>query len=117
MDLNRITIIGHVVRDPEQKKLDKGSSLTTFAIATNRIWKDPSSQEKKEAVEFHPVTAWGRIGDVAAQYLKKGHKVYVEGRLAHRTFESKTGKRTTAEIVAENLILLSPKRAQEDDEA
>lgn len=113
MDLNRITLIGHVVRDPERKNADKGNSLTAFTIATNRVWTDKASSTKKEAVEFHPIAAWGRIGEVAAQYLKKGNKVYVEGRLARKTFMGKTGKQTSAEVVAENLILLSPKTAEE----
>lgn len=112
MDLNRITLIGHVVRDPEQRTADKGSSLTAFTIATNRVWTDKASNAKKEAVDFHPIAAWGRIGEVAAQYLKKGNKVYVEGRLAHKTFMGKVGKQTSAEIIAENLILLSPKTTE-----
>lgn len=115
MDLNRIALIGHVVRDPEQKTVAKGSSLTAFTIATNRVWTDPATKSKKEAVDFHPITAWGRIGDVAAQYLKKGNKVYIEGRLQHRTFEGQAGKRTTAEVIAENLILLTPKTAETDE--
>lgn len=114
MDLNRITIIGHVVRDPETKAAGKSGTLTAFTVATNRVWTDRETKAKKEAVDFHPVAAWGRLGEVAGQYLKKGCKVYVEGRLNHRTFEGTTGKRTTAEVVAENLILLTPKAASDD---
>lgn len=109
MDLNRITLIGHVVRDPQNRKFEKGTAVTSFTIATNRVWTNKETKAKQEAVEFHPVAAWGRIGEVAAQFIRKGTKVYIEGRLQHRTFEGKTGKRTTAEVVAENLILLSPK--------
>ncbi|MBI3115412.1 MAG: single-stranded DNA-binding protein [Candidatus Kerfeldbacteria bacterium] len=115
MDLNRITIIGNVVRDPETKTAGKSGSLTAFTVATNRVWTDRETKTKKEAVDFHPVAAWGRLGEVAGQYLKKGSKVYVEGRLAHKTFESKTGgKQKTVEVVAENLILLTPKSAVDD---
>lgn len=115
MDLNRITIIGHVVRDPETKTAGPSGSLTAFTVATNRVWTDRETKTKKEAVDFHPIAAWGRLGQVAGQYLTKGSKVYVEGRLSHRTFEGKTGeKRTASEIVADNLILLTPKSASDD---
>lgn len=108
MDLNRITLIGHVVRDPEHRAVGKGG-VSVFSIATNRVWSDPSTQQKKSAVDFHSVSAWGKIGEVAQRYLRKGAKVYVEGRLAQRTYTSKGVKKTAAEVIVENLILLSPK--------
>ncbi|MBI3115411.1 MAG: single-stranded DNA-binding protein [Candidatus Kerfeldbacteria bacterium] len=109
MDFNRVTLVGNLVRDPEAKKTGKGGGLTTFTLATNRVWRDPQSKEKNETVEFHPVAAWGKLGEVVAQYVKKGNKVYLEGRIAHQTFTNKTGaKQSAVNIIAENLILLSP---------
>ncbi len=115
MDLNKITLIGHVVRDPEVRRMSSGASLTKFSLATNYVYQDARSQAKKETVDFHDLTAWGKLGEIIGQYVKKGAKIYVEGRLRNRAFVGKDGqKRSKAEIVADNLIMLghrAPKQA------
>lgn len=116
MDVNKVTLIGNLVRDPEVKETKGGNSLATFSVATNRAWRDAESKEKKEAVEYHNVIAWGRLAEIISEYVKKGNKVYVEGRLANRTFEGKDGKkRYYTDVVANNLIMLTRKPAEKED--
>lgn len=113
MDLNKITLIGNMVRDPEAKALRGGSQLTKFSLATNYAWQDTKTKEKRESVDFHDIVAWGRLGDVIRQYVKKGSKIYVEGRLRQRSYTDKAGqRRTKAEIIADNLIMLGHKTAK-----
>ena len=104
--LNRATILGNVTRDPEVKQTASGQSVCSFGVATNRSWNDASGK-KVEAVEFHNVVAWGKLAEICGQYLKKGTKAYVEGRLQTREWEGQDGqKRRTTEIVTDNLIIL-----------
>lgn len=117
MDLNKVTLIGNMVRDPEAKSLSSGQHLTRFSLATNYAWQDARTKEKREAVDFHDVIAWGKLGDIITKYVKKGSKIYVEGRLRNRAFVGRDGQRKTkAEVVADNLIMLghkTPKAAAE----
>ncbi|PWB38594.1 MAG: single-stranded DNA-binding protein [Parcubacteria group bacterium] len=106
MDLNKVMIIGNVVRDPELRTTPNGQNVSSFSIATNLIWKgaDGSRQEK---AEFHNIVAWRRLADITAQYLKKGSKVYIEGRLQTRSWDDPNGvKRYRTEIIADNMIML-----------
>lgn len=104
--LNRAQIIGNLTRDPELRKTGSGQSVTSFGVATNRVWKDASGA-KQEEVEFHNVVAWGRLAEICAQYLAKGRKVYIEGRLRTRDWEAQDGqKRRTTEIITENMVML-----------
>lgn len=104
--LNRAQIIGNLTRDPELRQTSGGQSVTSFAVATNRVWKDASGS-KQEETEFHNVVAWGRLAEICAQYLGKGRKVFVEGRLRTRDWEAQDGqKRRTTEIIAENMVML-----------
>ncbi len=104
--LNRATILGNCTKDPEVKQIASGQSVCSFGVATNRNWTDAAGQ-KQEAVEFHNVVAWGKLAEICGQYLGKGRKVYVEGRLQTRQWEAQDGtKRSTTEIVADNLIIL-----------
>lgn len=106
MDLNRITILGRVVRDPELKSLASGRSVATMSVATGRMWTDNQGQKQKQT-EFHNIVLWARLGEVAHQYLKKGNRVYVEGRLQTRDWVGQDGvKRYRTEIVAESMIML-----------
>lgn len=109
LNLNRATILGNITRDIEMRNTPNGQSVANFAVATNRRWSD-SDGGQKEAVEYHEIVAWGKLAEIASQYAKKGSKVYIEGRLQTRSWEGQDGaKRQRTEIVAENLILLSPK--------
>jgi len=114
MDLNRATIIGRLTRDPELKSLATGNSVTSFSIATNRVWKDKDGQ-KQEQVEFHNVVLWGKLAEVASQYLKKGARTYIEGRLQTRDWTPDDGiKRYRTEIVGSNMIMLDSARSSAD---
>ncbi len=104
--LNRATIIGNLTRDPEVRTTTNGQSVASFGVATNRSWTDASGQ-KQEKAEFHNVVAWAKLAEICGQYLVKGQKVYVEGRLQTREWEGQDGaKRNRTEIVVENLIML-----------
>jgi len=104
--LNRATILGNVTRNPEVRQIPSGQTVCTFGVATNRAWTDSSGQ-KQEAAEFHNVVAWAKLADICGQYLAKGRKVYVEGRLQTRDWEGQDGvRRYRTEIIAENVILL-----------
>lgn len=115
MNLNKAMIIGNIVRDPEMKSTPNGQNVTSFSIATNLVWKDQSGQ-KQEKVEFHNIVAWRRLAEIAGQYLKKGSKVYVEGRLQTRSWDDPNGvKRYRTEIIAENMIMLDSKGGASGD--
>jgi len=107
MDLNKVTLIGNMVRDPESRNLKTGAHITRFSLATNYAWQDAKTKAKKESVDFHNVIAWGNLGDIVQKYVKKGSKLYVEGRLRNRSYVAKDGsKRSAPEVVAESMIML-----------
>lgn len=106
MNLNKAMLIGNLTRDPEVKTTPSGQNVANFSVATNRVWTNPQGQ-KQEAVEFHNIVAWGKLAEICGQYLGKGRKVYVEGRLQTRDWQGQDGvKRYRTEIVAENMIML-----------
>ena len=106
---NRIELIGNLTRDPELRYTPSGSAVVTFGIATNRYY-TTSDGEKKEEVDFHRLVAWNKLAEICNQFLKKGMKVFVSGRLQYREWESQDGqKRRDAEITIEDMIILSPK--------
>ncbi len=118
MDLNRVTLIGNLTKDPLKKALTTGQSVSQFSIATNYAWQDAKTKTRKENVEFHDVVAWGKLADIISQYVKKGSKVYVEGRLRNRTWKGKDGKnRRQTEIVADNLIMLGHRGKRDVNQA
>jgi single-strand DNA-binding protein len=103
MNLNKVFIIGNLTRDPELKTLPSGRAVTSFGVATNRVWKDQSGQ-KKEEVQFHNIVVFGRQAEIASQYLAKGNSVLIEGRIQTRNWEAQDGsKRSRTEIVAERI--------------
>lgn len=107
--LNRATVLGNITRDIEMRNTPNGQSVANFAVATDRKWKD-SEGGQKEAVEYHEIVAWDKVAEIANQYAKKGSRVYIEGRLQTQSWEGQDGiKRQRTVIVAEKLILLSPK--------
>ena len=106
MNLNKAMIIGNLTRDPEVRNTPSGQTVASFSVATNLIWTDQSGQ-RQEKVEFHNVVAWRRLADICGQYLKKGSKIYIEGRLQTRDWAGQDGvKRYRTEIVADNMIML-----------
>lgn len=112
MDINRATIVGRLTRDPESRTTNSGTNVVNFSVATNSAWKDRATGERKEAVEYHNVIAWGKLGEIVSQYMHKGRRVLVEGRLQTRSWDGQDGaKRNRTEIVADNIIMLDSKSA------
>jgi len=103
MNLNKAQIIGRITNDIEMKTLDNGTAVISFSVATNRSWKDKDGA-KKEEVEFHNVSAFGKPAELIAQYMGKGSQIYIEGRLRTRNWEDKdSGKKMyRTEIIVEN---------------
>lgn len=105
---NRVELIGNLTRDPELRFTSAGTAVATFGLATNRTY--VSEGEKREEVDFHRVVAWGKLGELCNQLLKKGSRVFISGRLQYREWETQEGqKKRDAEIVLEDMILLTPK--------
>ena len=105
MNLNKVFIIGNLTRDPEMRSLPSGKPVTSFGIATNRVWNDPSGKRQTTA-EFHNIVAFGRIAEIAKQYLQKGKSVFIEGRIQTRSWDGPDGaKRTRTEIIVEQMQL------------
>ena len=109
MSLNRVQLIGNLTRDPELRQIPGGQTVATLSLATNFSWTDQSGQ-KQDKTEFHTVVAWRKLADICGQYLRKGGKIFIEGRLQTRDWEGEDGvKRYKTEIVAENMIMLDRK--------
>ncbi len=105
--VNKVILIGNLGRDPETRYTADGAAITNITIATSDRWKDKASGEMKESTEWHKVAFFGRLAEIAGEYLKKGRPVYVEGRLRTRKWQDKEGQdRYTTEIVAENMQML-----------
>jgi len=110
MALNKVLLIGNLTRDPELRSTSSGQSVANFGLATNRVWKDSNTGERREAAEFHNIVMWRRLAEIAGQYLRKGSKIFVEGRIQTRSWQDQSGnKRYMTEIVAENMQMLDRK--------
>lgn len=104
MNLNKVVLIGRLTKDPESKTTPSGQTVCNFSLATNRVWNQ--NNQKQEKTEFHNIVLWQRLAEIAAQYLKKGSMVLVEGRLQTRSWQDASGvKKYRTEIVGENLQL------------
>jgi single-strand DNA-binding protein len=107
MDLNKVMIIGRLTRDPELRTTPNGASVCQLGLATNYVYTNQQTGQKVEQVEYHNVVLWRKLAEIANQYLKKGRRVYIEGRLATRNWEAPDGtKRYKTEIVCDNMIML-----------
>jgi len=102
MYLNKAFVIGNLTRDPELRSLPSGVQVTTFSVATNRVWKDKEGVKQEDA-EFHNIVVFGRQAETSAQYLKKGSSVLIEGRLQTRSWEADGVKKYRTEIVADRV--------------
>jgi len=104
--LNKVQLIGNLTRDPEMRYTPQGTAVCTFGIATNRQWTTDDGQKKDEA-DFHNIVAWNKLAEICAQLLKKGRKVYVEGRLQTRNWQAPDGSQhSKVEVVISDMILL-----------
>jgi single-strand DNA-binding protein len=104
--LNKVQLIGNLTRDPELRYTPNGNAVCSFSLATNRNWTTDSG-EKREEVDFHRIIAWNKLGELCSQFLVKGRKVYVEGRLTTRTWTGQDGaQKSTTEVIINDMILL-----------
>lgn len=107
--LNKVQLIGNITKDPELKYTGTGTAVCTFTIATNRSWTTDTGDKKEEA-DFTRVVAWQKLAEICGQLLKKGRKVYVEGRLSNRSYQDKDGQtKYISEVVISDMILLDSK--------
>ena len=105
--VNKVILIGNLGRDPETRYTADGAAVTNITIATSDRWKDKATGEMKEATEWHKVAFFGRLAEIAGEYLKKGRPVYVEGKLRTRKWQDKDGQdRYTTEVIADNMQML-----------
>ncbi len=106
MNLNKVFLIGRLTSDPETKSTPSGQIVCNIRMATNRVWNDKTSGEKREKTEYHGIVLWRRLAEIASQFLTKGSMVLIEGRLETRTWEDSSGsKHYRTEIIAETLQL------------
>ncbi len=111
--VNKVILIGNLGRDPELKSLPSGQPVANFSIATSEKWKDKSTGETKEQTEWHNIIMFGKLAEIAGQYLKKGSSVFIEGRLQTRKWQDKTGQdRYTTEIIANEMKMLGSRGDQ-----
>ena len=110
-DLNKAMLTGHLGGDPQMRYTDRGSAVTTFSVASNRSWKSTDGQAHVDT-EWFRVVAWDKLAEICNEYLKKGTRVYIEGRLQTRQWQdTNTGQnRSTTEVVASDMIILSSKQ-------
>lgn len=114
--VNKVIIVGSLGRDPESKYMANGDCVCNISVATTERWADKGSGEKKELTEWHRVTMYRKIGEIAGQYLKKGSSVYIEGKLQTRKWTDKEGvERYTTEIIADTMQMLGGGPRQDDD--
>ncbi len=105
--VNKVIIVGNLGQDPETRYMPSGSAVTNFTVATNESWKDKQTGEQKERTEWHRVSMFNRLAEVAAEYLRKGSQVYIEGKLRTRKWQGKDGSdRYTTEIIADEMQML-----------
>ena len=113
--VNKVIIIGHLGRDVEMRYTQTGKAVASFSVATSEQWTGKDGQ-KETKTEWHKIIAWGRLGEVCGEYLKKGSQVYLEGKLQTRQWDDKEGnKRSTTEIVAQQMQMLERKERSTDD--
>lgn len=109
--VNKVIIVGNLGRDPETRYMPNGEAVTNIAVATSESWKDKNTGEKKELTEWHRITFYRKLAEVAGQYLKKGSQVYVEGKLQTRKWTDKDGvERYTTEIIADTMQMLGSRQ-------
>ena len=108
--VNKVILVGTLGKDPETRYMPSGGAVTNIRIATNEQWKDKQTGEQQERTEWHSIAMFGRLAEIAAEYLRKGQQVYIEGKLRTRKWQDKEGKdRYTTEIIADEMQMLGGK--------
>jgi single-strand DNA-binding protein len=114
--INKVIIVGNLGRDPEMRYMPNGDAVTNIAVATTESWKDKTSGEKKEITEWHRITFYRKLAEIAGQYLKKGSSVYIEGKLQTRKWTDKDGiERYTTEIISDSMQMLGSKQGESQE--
>lgn len=113
--VNKVILVGHLGDDPEVKYMPSGSAVANISIATTEAWKDKNTGEKQEKTDWHRIVFFGRLAEIAGEYLRKGSQVYIEGKLQTRKWQAKDGSdRYTTEIVASDMQMLGGKSKPEN---
>jgi single-strand DNA-binding protein len=108
--VNKVILVGNLGKDPETRYMPSGSAVTNLTLATSESWKDKQTGDQQERTEWHKIAMFGRLAEIAAEYLRKGSQVYIEGKLRTRKWQDKEGKdRYTTEIVADEMQMLGSK--------
>jgi single-strand DNA-binding protein len=106
--VNKVILLGNLGKDPEVRRLENGAVVASFSLATSEVYTDKTSGEKKELTDWHDIVVWRGLAEVAEKYLKKGYKVYIEGKIKKRSWQDKEGvTRYTTEIIADELNIIS----------
>jgi single-strand DNA-binding protein len=109
--VNKVIVVGNLGRDPETRYMPSGDAMTNIAVATTDKWKDKATGEQKEATEWHRISFFGKLAEIAGQYLKKGSQVYIEGKLRTRKWTDKDGvEKFTTEIIADSMQMLGSRQ-------
>ncbi|MBI5464294.1 MAG: single-stranded DNA-binding protein [Ignavibacteriales bacterium] len=112
--VNKVTLIGNLGKDPELRYTSAGVAVASFTLATNESWKDQDGAIQ-EKTQWHNLVAWRKLAEIIGEYLKKGSKIYVEGRLQYRSYDDKNGvKRYVTEIVVDEMLMLDSKGSSAD---
>lgn len=115
--VNKVILIGNLGKDPEVRHLENGAVVANFPLATSEVYTDKTTGEKRENTDWHDIVVWRGLAEVAEKYLKKGYKVYVEGKLKKRSWQDKEGNtRYTTEVLAEEMTILSRPEGSERQE-
>jgi len=105
--INKVILVGNLGQDPETRYMPSGGAVTNFTVATNESWKDKQTGEQKDRTEWHRVAMFGRLAEIAAEYLRKGSQVYIEGKLRTRKWQDRDGNdRYTTEVIADEMQML-----------
>jgi single-strand DNA-binding protein len=108
--INKVILVGNLGADPESRAMPSGSSVTNFRIATSESWKDKNTGDKQERTEWHNISTFGKLAEICAEYLRKGSKVYIEGKLRTRKWQDKDGNdRYSTEVIANEMQMLGGK--------
>lgn len=106
--VNKVILLGNLGKDPEVRRLENGTAVASFSLATSEVYTDRSTGEKKELTDWHDIVVWRGLAEVAEKYLKKGYKVYIEGKIKKRSWQDKEGiTRYTTEVIADELNIIS----------